>query len=259
MVCMDGFVLTHVRTSPSTSRPRPTSTRSCRPSSRVRCSIPTTRSRSARWWGPRPSPRCGTSSTPAGAGAGHDPRDRRRVRPAVRTLVRRACTPLPQRGCGHRGGRARLGARDDRRGRRRAARRGQACRRARNHLLLAVAARRGARGAGAREPPSCSSARSPSASAGSWARTCGWPCPAPSRPSTTSSQAWRPARDEGLAPETCSTGRSPPPPHPPAGVPRPRLAARRPGVAPRREQAALGAARREHAARDLGVVAGWSH
>ena len=42
MVCMDGFVLTHA-SSASTCRRRSRSTRSCRRSSRGRCSTPTTR------------------------------------------------------------------------------------------------------------------------------------------------------------------------------------------------------------------------
>ncbi len=47
------------------ARPRSRSTPSCRRSSRARCSTPTSRSRSARWSGPRRSPRCATSRTPS--------------------------------------------------------------------------------------------------------------------------------------------------------------------------------------------------
>ena len=43
MVCMDGFILTHAFERGRRARPRSRSTRSCRPSSRARCSTPTSR------------------------------------------------------------------------------------------------------------------------------------------------------------------------------------------------------------------------
>ncbi len=71
---------------------------------------------------------------------------------------------------------------------RRAPRAGRQDRRARDQVLPALAARRGARGARRRRRGSSSSRRrSPSAPAGSSARTCGWRSPAPASRSTTSS------------------------------------------------------------------------
>ena len=84
---------------------------------------------------------------------------------------------LPQRGRRDRRRRARLGARHDRGRHRRAARRGRVDRRVGDQVLPAVAARRGPRGA--RRTPSAwswSRRRSPSAPAGSSARTCGSRC-----------------------------------------------------------------------------------
>ncbi|MGH3184106.1 MAG: hypothetical protein ACRDOE_19685 [Streptosporangiaceae bacterium] len=64
MVCMDGFLLTHA--SERVDVPDPARwTRSCRGTSRVRCSTRTTRSRSAPWSAPRRSPRSATWRTNA--------------------------------------------------------------------------------------------------------------------------------------------------------------------------------------------------
>ncbi len=152
-------------------RRRSRSTRSCRRSRRARCSTPTTRSRSARWSGPRRSPRCATSRTPSRC-------RRSTLIPAARGGVRArasAAPPggllerLPQRGRGDRRA-SRLGSvygtlaevvdelRD----------RGHAIGALALKSLPPVPARGAARGAGARASAwSCSSARSPSASAGS--------------------------------------------------------------------------------------------
>ena len=67
-----GRVRAHARLSSGVdaARPRRRSTRSCRRTSRARCSTRPSRSRSARWSGPRRSPRCATWRTPGRCGAG---------------------------------------------------------------------------------------------------------------------------------------------------------------------------------------------
>ena len=185
MVCMDGFVLTHAME--AIDVPEQEQVDALLPPFRpLQCSTPTPRSRSARWWGPRPSPRSSTSrrtassgpSTPSATSRGRVPRGRR-------ARLRRSGVVVPARGRRRGRRRARLGAR--RRGRRgrRPPRRGHPGRHPRRHLLPALAARRGARGARGRlAGRRRSTGPSPSAPAASSARTCGWRSPA-SRPGCT--------------------------------------------------------------------------
>ena len=80
MVCMDGFILTHAFERVDMPDPGSRSMRSCRPYRAAPGARPaTSRSRSARWSGPRPSPRSATSRTAKQlAGARADPGARRR-------------------------------------------------------------------------------------------------------------------------------------------------------------------------------------
>ena len=170
MVCMDGFVLTHAVRAAGGARAGAGRRASCRRSRRARCSTRTSRSRSARWSGPRPSRRSATWPMPSRCEAlDADPRDRRGVRARLRPRLGRPAPPLPLRGRRDGRGRARLGARHDR------TTSSTSCA-SRACAIGAVAlksfrpvpaGRAVARRSAARSGWSCSSARSPSASAAS--------------------------------------------------------------------------------------------
>ena len=79
MVCMDGFILTHAVRGASTCRRRNRSTPSCRPYEPRQVLDPAEPVSIGAMVGPEASWRCATSRTPADAGARADPADRRRV------------------------------------------------------------------------------------------------------------------------------------------------------------------------------------
>ena len=175
MVCMDGFILTHavervdLPDQEQVDRLSP-------PTSRARCSTPTTRSPSARWSAPRPSRRSATSRTCANARAlERHPRDRRAQRRGPRARRRRAAARLPHRGRRRRGRGDGFGAGHDQGRRRRPCARRRARRRARYHRPSDRSrSTRSARPSRGPRPSSSSRRRSASASAACSRPTSPW-------------------------------------------------------------------------------------
>ena len=97
MVCVDGFILTHAVERVDIPE-QATSTLICRPTSRCRCSIRRTRSRSAPWSDRKPSPRCAICSITSKPWRCASSRIRRRVQEAIRSRKRRAAALLSLRG-----------------------------------------------------------------------------------------------------------------------------------------------------------------
>ena len=146
MVCMDGFVLTHA-VEPLEVPRRRTSTPTCRPTSRARCSTPTSPSRSGRWSDRRRSRRCATSPTQSRCRRSTSSRRSRPSSPrrsAVRPAGSSAATaPRAPTRSSSRSGRCSARSRTSST----SCGRGHPDRRARNHLFPALPARRDPRGA----------------------------------------------------------------------------------------------------------------